>query len=334
MTSTQPDQRQFQVPCLASGSFGAMPGTLQTQGCVRVPCGEPANHSHASVSPGVRYYGDTALYSCDSGYTIDGTIQGAASWEVTCGPRGFSSPLATSCQRVGVKVSGVIQDRTTGDGIPNAQVKLETPDAEPIASGMTTSTGRFTLDSVPLGLGSLVLNASAENFMAGQRSLNITSDGVDVVGVTLALSPQLSASGYHFVLTWGNTPKDLDLVLFVGRCAMGKRFRGRTECMPGITATVDATTDEGNGPEIITVEGVNGATCPRTCWIGAEVKRASSDSNSWDGAEFKIYKGHNEIGRFQAPNDGAFSTTMWYPGRLLVQGDKVDVAACTSLRCV
>merc|ERR1719221_1736248 len=185
MTSTQPDQRQFQVPCLASGSFGAMPGTLQTQGCVRVPCGEPANHSHASVSPGVRYYGDTALYSCDSGYTIDGTIQGATSWHVTCGPNGFSSPLATSCQRVGVKVSGVIQDQTTADGIPNAQVELETPNGTLIASGLTNSTGRFALNSVPLGLGSTVLNASANNFTAGQRSLTITSDEVDVVGVTL-----------------------------------------------------------------------------------------------------------------------------------------------------
>ena len=144
-------------------------------------------------------------------------------------------------------ISGKVVDSQTGNGITGVTVTVSGA-----TSGQTTtsSTGDFSFLDVPAG--SYTITATKSGYI--EVSQEVTVQAGESVTVTLSLT-SIGGGEYRIVLTWGETPKDLDSHLWVpdgsGCYNVYWDDKGSQNSPPYTQLDIDKT--DSFGPETITI---------------------------------------------------------------------------------
>jgi hypothetical protein len=126
----------------------------------------------------------------------------------------------------------VVRNATNGQPLPGATVS--------VAGGDQTATadtaGRYRLGNLPPG--PLTIVVSASGFIADRANVTVPPSGAQIQ--TFALSPALREGQQRVVLTWGNTPRDLDAHYWIASQPISGAAAATA---PARTPTTSATTE-------------------------------------------------------------------------------------------
>jgi len=138
----------------------------------------------------------------------------------------------------------------------------------------------------------------------------------------VALSPGMSAGQIRLVLTWGDTPRDLDAYL-EGPLPDGKRFQVFHGDKGDLTSrqfvNLDVDDRDGYGPETITVLGVLPGTYHYIVHDFINLNDRQSNALALSNAEVKVYQG-GQAYRFTV--DGNSIGTLWHVCDIEVTPDR------------
>lgn len=218
----------------------------------------------------------------------------------------------------GIEMSGYAINALTGGNISGVTVKLRPGwnrkvgalakiyDTDTDAVTTTNSYGRYTVDLME---GNYTAEFSKEGFVTGYANVvcfegNATSqDG--------SMTPVLGENEYRIVLTWGETPRDLDSHLSGPRNADGDRFHvyysnrsatASTEDGNVTVAKLDHDDTSSYGPETITLIKLSNDSVYHYA-VHDFTNRNSSESKalSMSGAKIVVYHGNGVIATFNVP---------------------------------
>lgn len=162
-------------------------------------------------------------------------------------PTPLPAPVPTSVPAL----EGLVRNAITGQ--PLAGVTVSVPSANRIAT--TDATGRYQLVGLPPG--PVQVTAAASGFVSDTATVTVPPTGT--VTQHFALSPSLLQGQLRIVLTWANTPRDLDAHLWApaGPTPVEVWYRNRGTLTGPPFAQLDTDDRDGIGPETITVGQVN-----------------------------------------------------------------------------
>ncbi len=168
-------------------------------------------------------------------------------------------PLAPASVQVG-GLAGTVVNARDGTAVSGATVELRegvnATSGTAAATTTTDETGQYTFFEQPAG--TYTVTATGSDFVEGARTAAVVG-GTQLTGRGLALSPSGTSGEVRIVLTWGETPSDLDAHL-TGPDGSGGRFHvyfgntGSLDTDPFAALDVDDVTSF--GPETITITQV------------------------------------------------------------------------------
>lgn len=219
-----------------------------------------------------------------------------------------SVPLVPASDQTGT-VSGVIQDASTGVLLSGATVELRpgvsNPDGEVVASTTAGDGGSYFFDAVPAG--TYTLTASDPDHAKGSRTA-VSIGGQQVSGQDLNL---VGGTGTQIVLTWGETPRDLDAHLRGPLPDTTARFHvwysghGSLTSLP--YAQLDQDVTSSYGPETITIAEQFDGTYRYAVHDYTNHFWASEDSTSSalanSGATVEVYQEGQKVAEYFPPSE-------------------------------
>ena len=252
----------------------------------------------------------------------------------------------------GSNISGVtVKFRPGWDRKIGALAKVYDTDTDAVTT--TNSDGRYTVDLME---GNYTAEFSKEGFVTGYANVvcfegNATSqDG--------SMTPVMEDNEYRIVLTWGETPRDLDSHLSGPRNEDGDRFHvyysnksatASTEDGNVTVARLDHDDTSSYGPETITLIKLSDDGVYHYA-VHDYSNKSNSDSNSlsMSGAKVVVYHGNEVIATFNVPINKV--GTVWNvfdiqgnqlipvntmenissPGQVTMQEDTSTYALCAS----
>ena len=155
-------------------------------------------------------------------------------------------------------VDGVIKNSLTGEAVSDASIKLRIGNnvetGASVASGTSTSDGHYTLKNVVPG--TYTMEISKDHFTTKYQVINIESNKTVVQNETIMPVSQ-EVTDFRVVLTWGESPRDLDAHLTGPTVNEQSRFHvyygNQRYSEDGFTyAQLDVDDTSGKGPETIT----------------------------------------------------------------------------------
>lgn len=219
--------------------------------------------------------------------------------------------LTSESSRLG-NVSGTVSDAQTGDGVANATINLR--------EGGGVTSGPIVQSTTTSANGDYVFN----NLAAGNYTAEATSPGyitnyfpVIVVGGTttsdqnVTISRELESGELRVVLTWSETPRDLDSHM-TGPTEVGNRFhvyyvvRSYGDSATDVDLDVDDVTSF--GPETVTIREQTSGTYRYS--VHDFTNRGSSRSSRMaaSGAKVQVFQGNSLLREFSVPNEAG---TLW-----------------------
>ncbi len=208
---------------------------------------------------------------------------------------------------VGV-IGGVVTDARTGNPLVGAAVGVTGPASR---QATTTIDGSFIMTNMPYGTYQMTVQLSG--YITAQRTV-VHQSGVTAERITL--SEQLQAGQYRVVLTWGQTPSDLDSHIWTTindslfEVYYPYEGEGNPETPPYILLDVDETL--GYGPETITIFDL-----VSDCVFA--VKNYSQEAPITESnAIVEVYRGAEKIATYTVPTSG--TGHWWYVFDLSAQG--------------
>lgn len=226
-------------------------------------------------------------------------------------------------------VHGKVTDALKGTNIPGADIKLRkgwnsTSGAYVktlIGNERTTTTdsdGTFRLNA---NIGAYTVEISKNGYVTGYY--NVVAGDVGVFSVqditTMVLTPVLSDDEYRIILTWGDSPRDLDshLTYYLNNQQQFHVFYSqKTAVYKGKTvATLDLDDVSSYGPETITMtldSGLveNGGVFRYSVHNYSGSFYSDSGEMSLSNATVRVYAGNNLIKTFHIPRDK--TGTVWH----------------------
>jgi len=216
---------------------------------------------------------------------------------------------------------GYVYNALDGTGIDGIDIALRqginVTEGEIVATATTNSTGFYSIENLPFGnyTGEIVNDDYLTNFftitcIGGQTTKNNNT----------TISPILTEDQIRIILTWGDTPDDLDSH-FTGPLADGERFHlywlyaeycpTHDDCEGSpwpdfVRLDIDDTEQE--GPETITLDKQQEGTYRYSVHDFSNRKSTDSLALANSNARVKIYKGDQLISTFNCPNKGG---TLW-----------------------
>ena len=205
--------------------------------------------------------------------------------------------------------SGKLTNALNGQGISGATIKLRqnwnaTSGEYFDYTTTTNSSGRYTISGIPVGY--YTVEASIDGYVTGYSNIIVLSqnqrDNFD-----FTITPVLSGDEIRIVLTWGQTPRDLDSHL-IGNTPSGSGFNvyygDKVYSYNGKEmANLDVDDTTSYGPETVTIlESIEGVY---TYAVHDYTNGGSSSSNamSFSGATVKVYIGSDQVAEFNVPTD-------------------------------
>ena len=214
-------------------------------------------------------------------------------------------------------VSGRFIDALTGNNISGVTYELR--------SGWNNTTGDVILSASSEGTynfdilaGNYTVLAKAEGYIS--NSINITITGTACIQADVTLSPEESEivdtnNNLRFVLTWGETPSDLDSHLFgpttTGEGIFHTYYSNKDYYNSEMIANLDLDDVTSYGPETTTIYKINSSGKYSFYVHDFSNKNSSSSTNmSTSGAKVVIYNGNTLYATFNVPvNVGG---TVWH----------------------
>lgn len=143
------------------------------------------------------------------------------------------------------RVQGMVRDALNGDAVGGATLVLDG------STQTSADNGTYAFEAVRVG--SHVMEVSADGFESTQVPVEVIDERTHVVHVNL--SPALSDDQLRIVLSWGNSPRDLDAHLWLPAPRyyhVHYQSRGDLDSCPYSSLDLDDT--NGEGPETITID--------------------------------------------------------------------------------
>ncbi len=209
----------------------------------------------------------------------------------------FEQQLATG------SISGTVKDATNQNGIPNATVKAFLEGTE-VSSTMTDSSGNYTINELSPDLYDLV--ASATGYIDNSvQDVLVNPEQTTIVDIVL--SPELQTGEWRIVLTWGETPYDLDSHLWLPsetpyHIYYVDKGNQNLAVFPYAFLDVDDTTSY--GPETITI-----GSLLTDSYVYAVHNFSESPDLTLSSAVVKVY---NESGLVKTYNIPTSGTGLWW----------------------
>ncbi len=241
----------------------------------------------------------------------EGIAQDADSASYTKGGMGIINvgKAAEAAYNTRASYYGEVVDSVNGESI-DAQVKIhkDAIDGEVVGGNISMSDGRFDLPKLPAG--NYVLEITKEGYVPVLGVLDIKDsvarEDAEYVG-KYALTSELNAGEYRIILTWGETPRDLDSHL-VANLSDGSRYHVYfSDKNPSPEyANLDWDDTSSYGPETITITNFAGLYHTKYAVYdytngdgGTDYSTALSNS----GATVAVYKGTRLLRTFHVPSN-------------------------------
>lgn len=198
-------------------------------------------------------------------------------------------PAAPAPKTLGDSIfSGEIVSAVDGQPVLGAEVRLSGTKL----FAQTDAAGKFSVRDAPAGQQSFEI--TAPGFMDEDLQVQLTPSAATEQRVVI--SPGLKAGQIRVVLTWGDSPKDLDAHL-EGPLPDGSRFhvfhKQKGDLKSKEFVSLDVDNREGKGPETITVLGVTPGTYKFFVHNASTEADPQSDPTglALSGAQIKLYHG-------------------------------------------
>ena len=208
-------------------------------------------------------------------------------------------------------LSGAIRDAQTGNGLAAAHVELfagmNTTAGTSVASTTSGPDGTYRFTGVTAGTYTVV--ASSTGFVAGSRT-GISVGGAERANQDVTLSAIGSEGEVRVVLSWGETPQDLDSHL-TGPSGTGRFhvYWANTGSLTGAPfAKLDVDDTSSFGPETITITQQETGVYRYSVHDYSNLSSATSSAMSRSGARVDVFVGGQRVETFFPPNQAG---TLW-----------------------
>ena len=208
-------------------------------------------------------------------------------------------------------VSGNIKDALTGESLEGVSLSvlegMNNRFGAGFTSGSSDSNGDYTLN---LPTGSHTIRASLDGYITGYFSV-IAINGETRANQDGTITPGLNEGATRIVLTWGETPSDLDSHL-TGPAASGGRFhvyyasQGSEDFAPFAGLDVDDVSSF--GPETTTIYRQDDGVYRFSVHDFTNRSSVSSTALAQSGAKVEVYQGDERVAVYSVPNDDG---TLW-----------------------
>lgn len=207
---------------------------------------------------------------------------------------------------------GIIVNAFTGLPIQNAHLELfegkNSTSSQAVKTGHTNTDGSYVFYDVPAG--HYTLSVSKEGFISNKVNI-ICLGGQSIGNQNGTLSPEMSDNEWRIVLTWGETPLDLDSHI-TGPIEGAERFHVYWDIksfnLGDFMANLDVDDVNSFGPETVTLKNINNEIYRYS--VHDFTNRKSTYSNALSNSEAKviIYNGGELVADFNVPNQDG---TLW-----------------------
>ncbi|MEA3297579.1 MAG: carboxypeptidase regulatory-like domain-containing protein, partial [candidate division Zixibacteria bacterium] len=149
-------------------------------------------------------------------------------------------------------LTGTITDAVTGDPIAGATITLTGSDT---VTTTTNDSGEYTFSS--LTTGEYQISISIDGYITTTSDVTVNETEIPVnITDNLVISEELSEDVFRFVLSWGESPSDLDAHLWTGDYHIYYGNKGDSASEPYMFLDIDDT--QSYGPETITIKQITG----------------------------------------------------------------------------
>ena len=191
-------------------------------------------------------------------------------------------------------ITGSIVDAETGFGIEDATIRLSGDD---YSTDLTNNEGEYSFEG--LEEGDYTITVEKTNYITDFKDINF--DGSSAV-VNFVISQTIANDAYRIVLTWGETPVDMDIHLLTeNEDHIYWNNKGSLTSYPYIYLDVDDLSSY--GPETITIADLQASSI--------FVHNYSQTPNIKESdAQIKLYNGNSLIRQYDVPSTG--NGLWWY----------------------
>jgi uncharacterized protein YfaP (DUF2135 family) len=207
-------------------------------------------------------------------------------------------------------ISGTVTDATTGTGLGGVSLCLRegmgSKSGSCVASTTTDSSGAYSFSSINAGV--YTVEATKSGYITGHFTVACLG-GTTTTDQNGSISPALSSDEYRIVLTWGESPSDLDSHLF-GPTSTGGTFHISWEGKVADNGYVNLDVDDiySYGPETITISHQLDGTYRYLVHDYTNYASSSSTALANSGAQVNVYKGSALVATFNVPSGAG---TLW-----------------------
>ena len=251
-------------------------------------------------------------------------------------------------------VHGKITDAATGRGVSDAHIEVYKGSSnlgdnqDPLKTITTDASGNYSLDSVffadvavGLDTGNYTLVVTKDGYITG--SFNVTITGAMNKEANYPITPEGMADNfYRIVLSWGETPADLDIWLMGNSLINNDTYSYEAVSWGykvGRAASLDVDDRGSYGPETIRIPDISkyGETTlifkdtDEHITSGAfllihnysDYRRSNSNRLSTSGAKVEVYKGTELIREYSVPYD--VIGNIWWVFGIDADGNIIDI---------
>ena len=290
-------------------------GRLSTDPAGTLPQGE---HTivNGTASNASNRYGDYSAMSIDPSddctFWFTGEWNGGSTWSTRvakfkfdqCGntpPPGNRKtyvPLVSKRVPQFGTVAGKVSNATNNAGIPGAQVCVLSSNQ----CATTNAQGNYSISNVPVG--SRSVKATANGFTPLTLTGNVPANGT--LTLNFSLSPTLAAGEIRVVLTWGQSPSDLDSHLWLPASnAYHVYWNNIGSCTSSPWACLDVDNVTGYGPETITIKQRYNGT-----YVYAVYNYSQNPAITASQGVVRVYGQSGLVATFNVPTSG--NGAWWY----------------------
>jgi hypothetical protein len=194
-------------------------------------------------------------------------------------------------------ITGIISNATNNNPISGATVKLM-QGSTTLNTQTTATAGTYTMSA--LAAGTYTMEVSSAGFITDTRSITLTSG--QSMTQNFSMAPSSGNVQYRIVLTWGQTPTDLDAHLYKGTYHIYYSSKGSETSAPFTILDVDET--NGYGPETITIYNLNSDSCKFYVH-----NYSGTPAITQSAAVVKLYSGSTLLKTYTIPTTG---TGLWW----------------------
>ncbi len=210
-------------------------------------------------------------------------------------------------------IGGIITDAFTGEGLGEVHVDLfkghYISSGNPVGTVTTASSnGSYLFENIEAGYYTISL---LKNGYSNSTFNVIVLGGKSLSNQNGTISPIIPENEWRIILTWGNSPKDLDSHITGPKNQTGRfhiNFDKKVFKEDSFSAKLDVDDTDSYGPETITLKNINSGVYRYSIHDYSNKSSSSSSALSNSDAKVIVIKGNAVVQSFNVPNKGG---TLW-----------------------